>query len=297
MRLFAAVADKLSFTGAADALGVPKQTVSRRVAALESELGVRLLDRTMGDLQLTDVGQAYATRCARVVELADDANQAVVDAGDSIRGILRITADPIFGEAFLADLVHDYMADHPAVEVELMLTQRKVDLVEEGYDLAFRVGAMADSSLVATALGPASMTYCASPSYLEARGTPRHPNDLRDHDCIALLPEQGASRWLFVVEREAKWFPIQSRLRVNHLPTARRLAVADSGIVNLPTFAAKSLIDAGLLAPVLTDFQAPFGDVRLVYLGSALLAPRTRAFIDLAVDRFRRDSLLPPPEE
>lgn len=297
MRLFAAVAERMSFTAAAEDLGVPKQTVSRRIAALESELGVRLLHRTTRSMKLTDVGKAYATRCAQVVRMADEANQAVTDQSDQVRGTLRVTADPLFGESFLADLVNDYRDAHPAVSVELMLTQRKVDLIEEGFDVAFRVGAMADSSLVATALGPASMCYCASPSYLEARGRPLHPNQLSEHDCITFLPESSASRWLFMVDDQMRWFPIDSHLRVNHLPTARRLAVADAGIVNLPTFAAKQLIEAGLLEPVLQGFQAPFGDVRLVYLGRGLLSPRIKHFIDLAVARFRRDSLLPPPME
>jgi len=297
MRLFAAVAEKLSFTAAAEDLGIPKQTVSRRVAALESELGVRLLHRTTRSMRLTDVGRAYATRCAQIVKMADDANQAVTDQSDQVLGTLRVTADPLFGEAFLADLVHDYREAHPGVTIELMLTQRKVDLVEEGFDVAFRVGAMADSSLVATALGPASMCYCASPSYLEARGRPVHPNELSEHDCITLLPESSASRWLFMIDDAMKWFPIESKLRVNHLPTARRLAVADAGIVNLPAFAAKPLIEAGLLESVLRGFQAPFGEVRLVYLGRGLLSPRVRHFIDMAVERFRRDSLLPPPME
>lgn len=297
MRLFAAVADRLSFTVAAEDLGIPKQTVSRRVAALESELGVRLLNRTTRSMTLTDVGQAYATRCAQVVKMADDANQAVSDQTDAVHGTLRVTADPLFGEAFLADLVHDYRAAHPGVRVELLLTPRKVDVVEEGFDVAFRVGAMADSSLVATSLGPASMSYCASPSYLDARGRPLHPNELTQHDCIVLLPEASASRWLFMEGDEMKWFPIESQLRVNHLATARRLAVADAGIVNLPAFAAKPLIEAGLLEPVLQGFQAPFGEVRLVYLGRGLLTPRVKHFIDMAVERFRRDNLLPPPME
>ena len=297
MRLFAAVATELSYTAAAETLGITRQTVAQRIAALESELGVRLVQRTPRGTRLTEVGKSYASRCAEVVRMADEANQSIAETGGPVRGALRITADPLFGEAFLADLVHDYQREYPAVDLELLLTERKVDLIEEGFDLAFRVGAMSDSALVATQLGPASMSYCASPSYLEARGRPRHPNDLAKHDCIALLPVQSASRWLFVVDGHPRWLAIHSRLRVNHLPTARRLAVADSGIVNLPTFAAKPLVEAGLLEVVLPEFQAPFGDVRLVYLGRALLAPRIKSFIDMSVERFRRDSLLPPPED
>lgn len=294
MRVFAALAEAGSFTGAAARLALPKQTVSRRVAELEAALGVRLVHRTTRALRLTDLGAAYAARCAEVVRLADEANAAVTDAAPRVAGTLRITADPLFGEAFLGDLVADYLAAHPEVQVEVMLTQRKIDLVEEGFDVAFRVGREPDSALVATRLGPASVRYCASPAYLAARGTPRTIDALAAHECVALAPEGTPARWLFVVDGAPRWVPVAGRLRVNHLPTAKRVALSGGGIVNLPTFAVVAELAEGTLRSVLDAHVAPFGDVSLVYAERRLLAPRVRRFVDLAVARFRDGRLLEP---
>lgn len=297
MRVFSAVAEAGSFTGAAKRLELPKQTVSRRVAELEAVLGVRLIQRTTRSLRLTDLGAAYAARCAEVVRLADEATAAVTDAAPRVAGVLRVTADPLFGEAFLADLVSDYLERHPDVAVEIMLTQRKVDLVEEGFDVAFRVGREPDSALVATKLGPASVRYCASPEYLARRGVPRGLTDLDAHDCVALAPEGAPARWLFLVDGAPEWRVVSGRLRVNHLPTAKRVALSGGGIVNLPTFAVAAELEAGALETVLDELVAPFGDVSLVYAERRLLAPRVRRFVDLTVARFREGRLLegPPP--
>ena len=292
MRVFAAVAQEGGFTAAARRLGMPKQTVSRRVAELEDALCARLLHRTTRSRRLTEVGVAYAARCAEVVRLADEANEAVTQEGDAVRGVLRVTADPLFGEAFLADLVADYVEAHRDVQVEVMLTQRRVDLIEEGFDVAFRVGELSDSALVATKLGPAAMRYCASPAYLAAHGEPRTPADLAEHECVPLVPEHAAPRWLFVVDGAPRWQPVSGRLRVNHLPTARRLARRGLGIVNLPAFACAEDLDAGRLVAVLDPFLAPFGAVHLVYPARRLLAPRVRRFVDAAVARFRDDRAL-----
>lgn len=292
MRLFAAVADAGGFTAASRRLGLPKQTLSRRIAELEETLGVRLLHRTTRTLRLTDLGVAYAARCTEVVRLADEANDALTHVSDDVRGALRVTADPLFGEAFLADLVREFVEAHPAVEVELMLTSRRVDLIEEGFDLAFRVGELRDSSLMATRLGPAAMRYCAAPGYLAARGVPTTPDELAGHDCIALMPDGAALRWLFVEDGAPRWRPVTGRVRVNHLPTARRLAESGLGVVNLPAFACVEELAAGRLVSVLDDYLAPFGAIHLVYPGPRLLAPRVRRFIDAAITRFREDAAL-----
>ena len=299
MRVFAALAEAGSFTGAAARLGLPKQTVSRRIAELEAGLGVRLVQRTTRRLRLTELGAAYAARCAEVVRLADEATVAITDAAPRVAGTLRVTADPLFGEAFLADLVTEYLAAHPDVSVEVMLTQRKVDLLEEGFDVAFRVGREPDSALVSTKLGPASVRYCASPDYLARRGTPATLDDLDAHDQVALAPEGTPARWLFVVDGAPRWRPVNGRVRVNHLPTAKRVALSGGGVVNLPTFAIREELASGALVSVLDGLVVPFDDVALVYAERQLLAPRVRRFVDLTVARFREGALLAerPPAE
>ncbi len=266
--------------------------MSRRVAELEAALGVRLVQRTTRTMRLTDLGTAYAARCAEVVRLADEATAAITEAAPRVAGTLRITADPLFGEAFLGDLVAQYLAAHPEVQVEVMLTQRKVDLVEEGFDVAFRVGREPDSALVAQKLGPASVRYCASPAYLAAHGTPRSIGALDAHECVALAPEGAPARWLFAVDGAPVWVPVRGRLRVNHLPTAKRVAISGGGIVNLPTFAVSAELADGTLESVLDAHVLPFGDVSLVYAERRLLAPRVRRFVDLAVAAFREGRLL-----
>lgn len=286
MRLFAALAEAGSLTAAARALAVPKQTVSRRLAALEDALGVQLATRTTRRLRLTEIGEAYAARCAEIARLADDANLAVQDRAEAPRGTLRVTADPTFGESFLPGLIAEYVGRNPEVTVEAILTPRRVDLVEEGFDVAFRVGRLEDSSLVARRLGVARLAYVASPDYLDAHGKPNAPDDLVDHECIELVPRPGPSRWPFGGREGLRLVAVSGRVRVNSLPLARQAALMGLGVANLPAFSCKEDVDAGRLIGVLDDWVPDAGFVHVVYSGTRFLAPKLRRFIDLAVERF-----------
>src|SRR5262249_46190581 len=157
-----------------------------RIAELEVELGLRLVDRTTRAFRLTDAGRRYAERCAEIVRLADEATDDVRGQSAEITGTLRVTADPLLGELFLPPIIAAFLRAHPKVAVDAVLTSRFVDLVEEGFDVAVRVGELSDSSLAAQSVGPARLVYVASPSYLRVRGTPRSPSDLAEHDCVAL---------------------------------------------------------------------------------------------------------------
>ena len=287
MRLFASVADAGSFTAAAERLRLPKQTVSRRLAELEAALGVQLATRTTRTLRLTDVGRAYAERCREVVRLADEANRAVAETGDQPRGVVRITADPTFGEAFLPSLCAEYLGLHPQVKLEVVLTPRHVDLVDEGFDLAFRVGHLQDSSLVARRLGSARMLYCAAPSYLKARGRPTTPSQLPEHDCIELSPRRQGVRWPFRGEDGGvETIEVAGRIRVNSLPMAREIALAGLGIANLPAFSCVRDLASGRLHTVLDEWVIEVGGVSVVFPPSRFLSVAVRRFVDLAVERF-----------
>lgn len=293
MRVFAALAKAGSFTAAARQLDMPKQTVSRRFAELEAALGVQLATRTTRRLRLTDVGRAYAERCAEVQRLADEANHAATVASDHPHGTLRLTADPTFGEAFLPSLCADFLRAHPDVRLEVVLTPRPVDLVDEGFDLAFRVGNLPDSSLIARRLGPARMLYCAAPSYLHARGRPTHPDDLDTHDCIELSPRREGVRWPFArPEGGVLTKPVEGRIRVNALPMARQVALAGLGIANLPAFACEPDLAEGRLVSVLDDWTIEVGGVHVVYPPQRFLAARVRRFVDLSVERFGEPGVL-----
>lgn len=288
MRLFARLAELGSFSRAARSLDVPKQTLSRRIAALEQELGVELVVRTTRKVRLTPLGQAYAERCRELASLAREANEQLLGAGEQPRGRLRITADPTFGEAFLPELIAAYLERHAEVEVEAVLTSRRVDLIEEGFDLAFRVGRLDDSSLVATRLAGARLIYCAAPSYIERRGAPTHPEQLREHAIIEHTPRAGTSRWPFVgADGQLFAVPVSGRVRVNSLALVRRLAMAGFGIANLPAFSCADQLAAGELVSVLDDWVGDVGGIWLVRPQHKLLSVRVRSFVELAIARLR----------
>jgi DNA-binding transcriptional LysR family regulator len=287
MRVFSKLAETGSLTAAARELAMPKQSVSRRLAELESALGVQLAVRTTRKLRLTEIGRAYAMRCSEVARLADEANRAALDELESPRGVLRITADHTFGEAFLPELACDYVQRYPDVQLDVVLTSRKVDLVEEGFDVAFRVGRLPDSTLVARRLGPARLIACAAPSYLAHRGAPKTPEALADHDCIDHTPGEGPTRWPFAGPDGPLPIAIEGRIRVNSLPMARASAIAGLGITCLPAFACADDLRTGRLVEVLASFSLDVGGVYLVYPHHRYLAARVRRFVDLAASRFQ----------
>ena len=289
MRLFAAVAEAGSLSGAARTLQMPKQTVSRRLAALEETLGVELARRTTRRVAITDVGRAYAARCVEVVHLADEANQAAASQLSRVTGTLRITADNTFGETFLPPLVAAYLQVHADVDVEVVLTSRKVDLVEEGFDVAFRVGPPPNvSHLAATRLGPARLWTVATPGYIAARGTPSAPSDLAEHDCVALVPNPRQAAWPFAFDSQIRMVPVAARVRVNGLAMARHTALAGLGVAHLPEFAAAADVAEGRLVRLLTPFTPEVGGVHVVYPHTRLLAPKVSEFVATAVTRFDR---------
>jgi DNA-binding transcriptional LysR family regulator len=289
MRLFARVAETRSFTGAARALGVPKQTLSRRVASLEEALGVELMHRTTRRLHLTDQGAAYAARCAEISRLADEANRAVCDADPSPCGTLRVTADPVFGEAFLTPLVLEFARAWPAVRVDVVLTRRKVDLFEEGFDVAFRVGQVDEPALSGFRLGPARVRFCASPAYVSRRGTPRSPEALRDHDCLVVGSDGVLPRWPFRGKKGLALVPVSGRLTLTSFAMARAAALDGLGIALFPEFACADDIRRKRLVPVLDDWTLEVGSVWLLHAAQRFLAARVRAFAALARERFGRN--------
>jgi DNA-binding transcriptional LysR family regulator len=297
MRLFAKVAEARSFTAAASALGLPKQTLSRRVAELEQALDAQLLIRTTRRVQLTDVGAAYAGRCAEIVRLAEEANRAVTDARQVPTGVLRVTADPVFGEAFVTGLVVEYARRWPDVSLEVMLTRRRVDLIEEGFDIAFRVGVVDEPALTATRLGPARVRYCASPGYVARHGAPRTPGELPEHACVLVVGEMGAVRWPFTGKKGIELKPVAGRLRVGSFAMAHAAVLGGLGIGIFPEFACADDLRKKRLVSVMDASVVDAGAVWLVHPTARYLAARVRCFAELAVERLGGDSpwLVPAP--
>jgi DNA-binding transcriptional LysR family regulator len=289
MKLFARVAAEKSFTLAGRKLGVPKQTLSRRIAALERSLGVQLLQRTTRRMDLTDLGRAYADRCSEIVRAADEANRALTDRRTEPSGVLRVTADPLFGDAFLAPMIIAFAERWPEVGVDVMLTRRRVDLVEEGFDVAFRVGPVDDKRLAARRLGPACVRWCASPRYVRARGAPKTADDLPGHECLVVQAGGEPSRWPVPGKNGASMVAVTGRLRFSTLVLTHAAALAGLGIALLPDFVCRDDLRRKRLVSVLDPTGIDVGGVWPVHPAQRHPAARIRAFVDLAVERLAID--------
>ena len=286
MRVFAALAEAGSFTAAGELLELPKQTVSRRVAALEAALGTRLVHRTTRSVRLTDVGRAYAEQCAEVARLAEAANAGAAARGAVPRGLVRVSvAEGLVGHV-LTPAVAGLLQRWPEVSVEVSVGDRHVDLVAEGFDMALRVGRPGDGDLVARRLGPAGICYCASPDYLARRGVPKHPQDLDGHDLIVQGPPGSQARWPFLEGGAMMARPVRGRLHADHFGLVLAAILRGVGIGIVPDVHAAPLVEQGALQTVLSESVPPIGAVWLVMPSRRLLAPAVRALVDLLVERY-----------
>ena len=284
---FVEAANQGSFTEAARRLRTSKSAVSRHVAALEAELGARLFQRTTRSLALTEAGRAWHERVVRVLADLEEANLAVNQFQSAPRGMLRVSAPMSFGFLRLAPALPAFLERHPRVEIDLSLNDRFVDVVEEGFDVAVRIGALADSSLVARRLAPMRRVVCASPAYLRARGIPATPADLARHDCIFNSNMASAREWGFDPARGAP--PpgkLRGRLCVNNGDAMREAARGGLGLVYLPTFIVGDDLRAGTLVSVLEEFIVQDMSLNAVYPTTRGLSPKVRAFVDFLGQTF-----------
>jgi len=282
--VFARVVETRSFTAAAAQLGLPKSTVSRKVAQLEERLGVRLLQRTTRKLNLTEVGQAYYERCARIVADIDAAEQLVTEMQTAPRGLLRVTAPVDFGTECLGRAIAEFTAANPEIVIELDVSDRMVDLIEDGVDLAVRIGPLAESSLVARKLGVVVLRLYASPAYLARRGTPTELADLAHHDTVQFVPSQRLQTWgLRGPEGDVEITP-GARIVSNNMFAVREAAVAGAGIALLSDLVVGADLAAGRLVEVLPAWSLPGSEMYAVYPSTRNLSPKVRAFLEFLVD-------------
>ena len=286
MLLFAQVAESLGFSAAARKLGMPRSTVSRRIAELEDALGVRLVQRTTRRLSLTDVGAAYAERCLAVRAEVEEANLAVTSAAETPRGRLRITSAIEIGRRYLPAVVADYAARFPDVEVELELSDFPRDLIAEGWDLAIRVGTLEDSSLIARRLGPTEQFLCAAPSYLERRPPPSRPDELAGHDTIVMTAGIGGFEWTFTGPEGTTSVATRPRIVANDFDAVRALAEAGLGLARLPSWVAREPLERGELVRCMEDYTASALDVSAIYPTRRHLSAKLRFFLDLLSEHF-----------
>jgi len=281
MAVFAKVVDTGSFTKAADKLGLPKSTVSRKVSQLEERLGVRLLNRTTRALKPTETGKAYYFHCAKMVEEADDANGIVTNMQAEPTGKLRVSAPLAFGEPFLQELLEAFLSEHPQISIELMLDNRNVDLVEDEYDVAFRVGPLADSSLVARGLGNAQMIICASPAYLEKHGVPRNPQELHEHSIV----RHPTAPWEMQGPDGVEMLEFKSRLTINDMSLIKKMLKRGMGVGLVPGALAVEEFREGELVPLLLDFPIVERMMYLVYPSRKQPPSKLVSFIDFVIGR------------
>ncbi|GLQ52792.1 LysR family transcriptional regulator [Devosia nitrariae] len=286
--IFARVVEAGSFTGAARQLGLPKTSVSRRIAGLEREVGVRLLHRTTRSLRPTDAGRVYYEQSSVALRSIEEANQQLAAARAEPSGTIRISAPVGFAEFFLAEAVFAFLASYASTRVELLLTDDKLNLVEAGIDVAFRTGALTDSTLVARKLGPSHKVLCASPAYLAERGMPERPTDLSDHDCIIAGQQLAGAQWVLEGPNGTETVAVSGRISANTMEIAGRGALEGFGIAQLPASAAAPAIADGRLRRVLPDYATAVGGVYAVYPSSRHLSPTVRTFVDLAAERLSR---------
>jgi DNA-binding transcriptional LysR family regulator len=279
---FVRVVETGAFSRAAERMAMSKSIVSRRVARLEEQLGARLLTRSAQGAQPTDAGQAYFERASNVLAELEAAQEVVAEAVTQVAGPIRLTAPLSFGTAYLAPVLADFAALYPRVELDVSFEDHMVDLVGGGFDLAVRMGALEDSSLIARRIAPARRVVVASPPYLDRRGRPAVPRDLSEHDILLYRQEH----WRFRVNERWETIRVRPRLRANNGEMLRAAALAGLGICILPTFIASPALEAGELEVVLQDHPLPTGGLHAVMPPGRAVTARVRALVDFLAARF-----------
>ena len=280
MKSLVAVADTRSFTAAAERLRTTTQMVSKHVKSFEQRMGVRVFDRTTRRVRVTDVGRAVVERCQQILDAVDELEVSVQDRQRAPKGRIRVAAPMTFGEMYIAPQLSAFRRAYPEVEVSLLLTDRFVNLFEEGVDAAVRIGQLDDSSLVARKLAETETVCVASPQYLANRGRPEEPKELTQHDVIHDDNFRAGPRWPFVVGGRLRRAEVKPVLSVNSARAVHDLAVAGAGIAMLPRFAVIESLRAGQLERVLETFAASPFPVHLLFPHAHLLTARVRSFAD-----------------
>ena len=287
MQVFVRIVEDGSLTAAADSLGMSAPAVVRSLAALEREVGVRLLNRTTRRSSVTDEGREYYERCRRVLIEVEDADASLSARRTEPRGRLRLTAPVSFGRMHVAPVVSMFAAKHPGVEVELLLLDRVVDLVEEGIDAAVRIGALADSSLVAIRLGETRRVVCAASAYLKRSGLPQDPGELIHHRTIQFSGLSAGDEWVFA-GRPPRRAPVRPFLRSNQIAVGLGACSHGLGLAQFLCYQVDALLKAGKLRRVLAEFEPASVPIHLVYPNARLLSSNVRAFVDFARESLQR---------
>jgi len=286
MTVFAAVVEAESFTGAARTLKYSKAAISTQIQKLEDRLDVRLLNRTTRRLSMTDEGRAFYEHCRRILDEAREAVDALDSLNPEPRGVLRINSPMSFGTLHLGEAVAEFMQIHPNVSVEMVLNDRQVDLIEDGFDLAIRIGRLPDSSLIARRLAPCRRVLVASPDYWNRMGRPAHPRELKDHEALIYDYLDDPHTWTFKDGEKDISVTVDGRLHANNGEVLLQASLRGLGVYMSPTFFCCDALQTGKLEIALNDFREDPLSIYAVYPHRRHLSPRVRAFVDFLAERF-----------
>ena len=277
MKIFVKLVETGQFTRASKQLAVSKSTVSKAVSDLEVYLGLQLVKRDGRSLQLTDAGHLYFTECSRLLAEISEVEDQVRGDNLGMSGFIRITAPTAFGNKTLAPLVEKFLTLHPKISLEIILTERKVDLVAEGIDVAFRFGALKDSDLLTRKIGTTRMTICAAPSYRDEKGLPGSFDELKDHNCLVYT---GNPFWVFDMDGDEYRFEPQGNIRTNSGNNLREFVLAGVGIGFFPEYWIADDLNSGKLLRVLEGTSGDLLDIRVLRPAGRHYPARVRSFID-----------------
>lgn len=292
MHLFVRIVDKGSLTAAADGASLTPTMVGNHLRALENHLGMKLLNRTTRHQHLTEFGARYYQRCVEILGLVADAEAVATAARGEPQGRLRVTIPHAFGLDRFMIALQEYLQRYPKVELDVIFTDRLVDLLEEGFEAAVRIGDLADSNMIARPLRPHQLILCASPRYLGARGQPAHPRELPEHDCLTYLYSSSQraaptpTLWQLQGPDGTHDVRINGRVQMDSGPALRQAVLADMGIALLPRIVVEQDLADGALCHLLANYQLAERPLHLLYLGSRQDSPKLRSFIDFMLQRF-----------
>ncbi len=287
LKLFIRVVETGSFSKASVDLGITQPTATKHVAALEARLGARLFHRSTRGVTPTEVGSAYYDKCKSIARELDEADNLAALMQSRVRGTLRISTSVAFGRRVLTPLVLRFMQQHPELQIDLSFEDRYVNLVEQGIDVALRMGRLADSQLGARYLGLNPWVLVGAPAYLKQRGTPAVPQDLATHDALVYSTVQGDERWTFVGhDGQPLVVPVRGPLRSNNLSALLSAARGGMGLAVLPWYVANDSVRGGAVQPLLTDWALPTQDIHAVFPSPKLVPSKVRSLCDFLALQF-----------
>jgi DNA-binding transcriptional LysR family regulator len=292
IKVFVAVAESGGFAVAARKLGISPPAVTRAIIDLESHLGVRLLTRTTRVVRVTDAGARYVEDCRRILAELDEADESASGLHSAPRGRLTLTAPVLFGARYVTPIVTQYLTRYPQASADCLFLDRVVNLMDEGVDVAVRIGELPDSSMQAIRVGQVRRVICAAPAYLERHGTPQCPQDLLQHTLISSSGVSPVPQWRLLEHGEPRVIRFEPRMTTTSNDSAVAAAVSGFGLTRLLSYQVADQLNEGTLQAVLGDFEPPALPVHVVHREGRQAAQKVRAFIDLAVEQLRAHTAL-----